>query len=192
MSFPKCSAVLFGHSLGGLLGSLCLGVNPQVASGLILVAAHSAYFKGWDFPVSLYVLAGTQAACVIASILGYFPGKRIGFGGNEARGVICDWARQARTGRCNPQNSTVDYDKLLGQLEIPILAFSFAGDILSPKRAVENLCFKMKRSHLTHIHLEEGSLGHFAWVRNPEPIIRKIKEWLDTSGQLIEGNIPVL
>jgi predicted alpha/beta hydrolase len=181
--FPGAPRYLFGHSLGGLLGSLCLSANPQIASGLIFVAAHSAHFKGWDFPFNLYVLVGTQAACVIASILGYFPGKKIGFGGNEARGVICDWARQARTGRCEPKNGKVDYEKMLGELEIPILAFSFEGDLLSPKRAVENLCSKMKRSQLTHIHLEEANVDHFAWVRNPDPIIRKIREWLDKQGQ---------
>ncbi len=149
--FPDAPVYLFGHSLGGQLSALYLAASPEAASGLILVAAPSVHFKGWELPLSLGVLAGTQAACGLASLIGYFPGRKIGFGGTEARGVICDWARQARTGRYQPSGSTLDYERLLRELEIPVLAFSFEGDFLSPEKAVDNLLAKMRKARVTRV-----------------------------------------
>jgi len=86
--FPGAPVYLLGHSLGGQLSALYLAANPDAASGLILVAAPSVHFRGWDFPLGLGVLAGTQAACATANLLGYFPGRKIGFGGTEAKGAL--------------------------------------------------------------------------------------------------------
>ncbi len=165
--FPGAPLSIFGHSLGGQLSTLYLAANPGACSGLILVATPSVYFRGWDFPLSLGVLAGTQLACAIAGILGYFPGKKIGFGGTEARGVICDWAHTGRTGRYEPAGSPIDFEMLLGELELPVLSISFEVDFLAPERAVANLCAKMKRCRITHLHLPDEDLGHLNWVRNP-------------------------
>jgi predicted alpha/beta hydrolase len=176
--FPDAPVYLLGHSLGGQLSALYLAASPEAASGLILVAAPSVHFKGWELPLSLGVLAGTQAACGLASLIGYFPGRKIGFGGTEARGMICDWARQARTGRYQPSGSTLDYERLLKELEIPVLAFSFEGDFLSPEKAVGNLLAKMRRARVTRVHLAGDDLDHFHWVKNPDPIIEKIRGWI--------------
>ena len=176
--FPGAPVYLLGHSLGGQLSALYLAASPGAASGLILVAAPSVHFKGWELPLSLGVLAGTQAACGIASFIGYFPGRKIGFGGTEARGVICDWARQARTGRYQPSGSSLDYELLLRVLEIPVLAISFEGDFLSPEKAVDNLLAKMHKARVTREHLAGDDLDHFRWVKNPAPVIEKISGWL--------------
>lgn len=176
--FPGAPVFLVGHSLGGQLSSLYLAANPDAASGLILVTAPSVHYKGWDLPLSLGVLAGTQAACGIASFIGYFPGRKLGFGGTEARGVICDWARQARTGRCAPSGSSLDYERLLSGLEIPVLAISFEGDFLSPDKAVDNLLAKMRRARVTRVHLAGDDLDHFQWVKSPDSLVEKIREWL--------------
>jgi len=176
--FPGAPVYLLGHSLGGQLSALYAAANPGVASGLILVAAPSVHWRGWDFPLSLCVLAGTQAACALAKVLGYFPGRRIGFGGTEARGVICDWARQARTGRYEPAGSSLKVEGLLGEMEIPVLAFSFEGDLLSPERAVAGLLAKMPRARITHVNLAGEDLDHFRWVKRPDSIVETIREWL--------------
>ncbi len=176
--FPGAPIYLLGHSLGGQLSALYLAANPGAASGLILVAAPSVHWRAWDFPLSLCVLAGTQAACALAKALGYFPGRRIGFGGTEARGVICDWARQARTGRYEPAGSSLGYERLLGEMEIPVLAISFEGDFLSPERAVASLLTKMQRAQVTHVHLAGEDLDHFRWVKRADSIVEKIREWL--------------
>jgi predicted alpha/beta hydrolase len=176
--FPGAPVYLLGHSLGGQLSALYPAANPGAASGLILVAAPSVHWRAWDFPLSLCVLAGTQAACAMARVLGYFPGRKIGFGGTEALGVICDWARQARTGRYEPAGSVLEYEGLLGEMENPVLAFSFGGDFLAPKRAVASLLAKMHRAPVTHVNLAGEDLGHFRWVMNPDTIVETIRAWL--------------
>ncbi len=176
--FPEATIYLLGHSLGGQLSTLYLAANPGACNGLILVATPSVYYKGWDFPLNLGILAGTQLACAIAGILGYFPGRRIGFGGTEARGVIRDWAHTGRTGRYEPAGSPADFEKLLGELELPVLSICFAMDLLAPERAVENLCAKMKRCRITRHVLMEEDLGHLQWIKNPQPVIEKISRWL--------------
>ena len=177
--FPGAPVYLLGHSLGGQLSALYLAANPEACTGLILVATPSVYYKGWDFPLNLGILAGTQLACAIARILGYFPGKRIGFGGTEARGVIRDWAHTGRTGRYELAGSAVDFERLLGELELPVLSICFAVDLLAPERAVANLCAKMKRCRITHHLLGDENLGHLQWVKNPQPVIEQIKQWLE-------------
>ncbi len=176
--FPRAPIFLLGHSLGGHLSTLYLAANPGAASGLVLVAAPLVHYRGWGLPLGLGVLAGTQTACVIASVFGYFPGKKIGFGGTEARGVICDWARQARTGRCAPTGSSLDYERLLQELEAPVLSITFEGDFLSPEKAVDNLLAKMRRARVTRIHLAGDDLDHFRWVKSPAPVIESIRQWL--------------
>jgi predicted alpha/beta hydrolase len=179
--FPGAPLYILGHSLGGQLSTLYLAANPGACPGLILVATPSVYYKGWDFPLNLGVLAGTQFACAIAGILGYFPGRKIGFGGTEARGVIRDWSHTGRTGRYEPAGSPVDFERLLGDLELPVLSISFEGDLLAPERAVRNLCVKMKRCRISHLHLSGEDLGHLEWVRNPQPVIENIRRWMRES-----------
>lgn len=176
--FPGAKIYLLGHSLGGQLSALYLAANPGACTGLILVATPSVHYKGWDFPLNMGVLAGTQFACAIAGILGYFPGKKIGFGGTEARGVIRDWAHTARTGRYEPAGSPVDFEKRLGEMELPVLSISFAVDLLAPERAVANLCAKMKQCRITRHLLIDEDLGHLQWVKNPQPVVEKISQWL--------------
>jgi predicted alpha/beta hydrolase len=176
--FPGAPVYLLGHSLGGQLSALYLAANPAAAAGLILVAAPSVHWRGWDAPLSAGVLAGTQAARAVAELLGYFPGRKLGFGGTEARGVIRDWARQARTGRYEPRGTSIGYERLLAELEAPVLAFSFEDDFLSPPRAVGNLLAKMRRARVTHVTLAGDGLDHFRWVRNPDALVGMIREWL--------------
>ena len=176
--FPGAPVYLLGHSLGGQLSALYLAANPAAAAGLILVAAPSVHWRGWDAPLSAGVLAGTQAARAVAELLGYFPGRKLGFGGTEARGVIRDWARQARTGRYEPRGTSIGYERLLAELEAPVLAFSFEDDFLSPPRAVGNLLAKMRRARVTHVTIAGDGLDHFRWVRNPDALLGKIREWL--------------
>jgi predicted alpha/beta hydrolase len=176
--FPCAPLYLLGHSLGGQLSALYLAENPGAVAGLVLVAAPSVHWRGWDAPLNAGVLAGTQAARAVAELLGYFPGRKLGFGGTEARGVIRDWARQARTGRYEPRGAPIDYEQLLAELDAPVLAFSFEDDFLSPPRAVGNLLAKMRRARVNHVTLAGDGLDHFRWVRNPDALVEKIREWL--------------
>jgi predicted alpha/beta hydrolase len=175
---------ILGHSLGGQLSALYLSIIPEGVMGLILVTSCSVFFRGWKFPQNIGVLFGSQFVRILAELFGYFPGHRIGFGGMEARQVMRDWANEALTGRYRVANSAQDFEKLLGQITIPVLAINFENDFLAPKKAADYLIGKMPGARLTQWHLTKNDLGpdrasHFQWIRNPEPLATKIAEWMD-------------
>ena len=183
--FPSSPLYLLGHSLGGQLSALYASVTPDTLHGLILVAACSVWYRGWSFPRNIGVLFMTQSIRGIARVLGYFPGRRLGFGGTESKKMIGDWARQALTGRYDVAHNAHHFESLLKNVTTPVLALSFASDVLAPYRAVDNLCTKMSRAAKIHLHLSAGDLGlrdgqldHFQWAKNAEPIIGKISQWM--------------
>ncbi len=132
---------------------------------------------------------GTQLARTIANMMGYFPGERIGFARFESQQVIGDWASNARTGRYDVANSPHRFEELLDKVSIPVLAISFKDDGLAPKRAVQNLCQKIRGAQLTLVELGsndgEKNIDHFNWLRKPEPVISKIEEWFNSNTSLL-------
>lgn len=181
--FPRSPKVLLGHSLGGQLSTLYMSANPGEIDGLVQLACPSVHYRGWPFPYNVRLLLMTQAFRLISGLLGYFPGKQIGFAGTEAKTHIKDWAHTTLTGRYEPKNATLNYEELLPALRAPILAISFSDDPFAPKRAVERLLSKLPGAQITHWHLapqEIGldSLGHVAWVKKSQPIVQKMSKWL--------------
>ena len=173
---------LLGHSLGGQLNALYMATHPEQVAGLILVSSCTVYYKNYPQPKRLWL--STQSLRVISELLGYMPGKRLGFGGTEARRVIRDWARNARTGVYHLENSPLDYDKLLARVRHPVLGISLATDTYAPQEAVDHLCSKMPLSRLDRWHFEDREispqrLDHFSWVKNADSLSRRIVNWLE-------------
>ena len=182
--FPDTRIFLMGHSLGGQLNVLYSSLNAHNIAGLVLVASCSVFYTGWRFPASYGIWLGTQSALALAALLGYFPGRRIGFGGTAARTVIRDWARNARTGRYDLTGSPYDFEARLKTLRRPVLAVSIAGDRFAPPRALDNLCRKFPEAPLTRWHVQPGQLAtegldHFGWVRHSDPIAARISAWVE-------------
>ncbi len=175
--FPNNKIYLLGHSLGGQLNVLFASQHQQLISGLILAASCSVYYKSWKFPLNLGVLFGTQTARLLVKLLGYFPGKKVGFAGTEAKNVILDWAYNARTGKYKPLNNNVDFETDFKNIKIPVLAVSFEADKLAPQKAVRNLTGKMKNASVYHHHFN-NNLDHFSWVKENTVVVEKIHSWL--------------
>jgi predicted alpha/beta hydrolase len=181
--FPDSSLFLLGHSLGGQLSSLYVSAHPGQVTGLILVAAPCPYFRAWNFPANLGVLVGAKASAWLGKILGYYPGQWFGFGKVESTGVMADWAHQTWTGRYEVKDSPHNFEVLLQQAKLPVLALSFEKDFVACRQAVENLCQKFEKAQLTHVHLQPRDLGlealtHFGWVKTAEPILAVIEGWM--------------
>jgi len=183
--FPTNPILLLGHSLGGQLSALYASANPDKIEGLILVASGSVWYRGWGFPRNIGIIISSQFIRAVAEILGYFPGKRLGFAGTESKQLIRDWAGTALSGRYDSLGNSVNYETLLSEVRIPVLAISFAEDVFAPYRAVQILCGKMSKAATTHHHLQaedlglsDGQLDHFNWVKNPAPIVSTISQWI--------------
>lgn len=184
--FPGAPLYLFGHSLGGHLSLLYAASHPSEVDGAIIVASGSVYFRSWKGVKALGILAFTQFAGVISGALGYFPGKRVGFGGTEAKTLMQDWARFARTGRVDMKGEGTDYEPALRSLKFPVLGLSFDHDTLAPHRSQHNLLKKLRQAQVTHLALGEKDTGvrldHYNWIKNNEPVVTRVVQSIKNNG----------
>lgn len=182
-TFPSKKVLLLGHSLGGQLSCLFASRKTAKIDGLILSATCSVYYKGWDGFSAYRILAATQFINLVSKLIGHFPGKKFGFGGTEARGLMADWSRQARSGKYAIDNDSRNYEEALSSIDLPVLSISYEGDEMAPKGAVEHLLSKLSLAKKEHIHLLKGdsrneSFTHFNWVKKPKNIVEIIDEWI--------------
>ena len=169
-----------GHSLGGQLSLLYASLHPTEFAGLLLVASGAPYWRrfrhGWLIGVA-YALAP-----LLAGLLGYLPGRRIGFGGNEARGVIADWARTGRTGLYAAAGMPQDFERQLASLQLPSLALRLRDDWLAPQASLDWLLGKLGPAERSVDVITPQELGgpadHFGWMKTPAPIAAHIARWL--------------
>ena len=179
-AWPGATGYLGGHSLGGQLASAFAGAHPGNAAGLVLVASGSPYWK--NFRHGWLIGAAYVAAPVLARLVGHFPGRRIGFGGNEARGVIDDWARSGRTGRYAAAGMG-DLESTLADFTGPVLALRLRDDWLGPAASLDWLLGKLPCSHISREVLApdelHGSADHFSWMKAPGQVAARIAAWLE-------------
>ena len=80
--YPNKSIVTIGHSLGGQLGCLySCHKNTHVLASIIIAGGNVGYHS-WTDIARLKTLFVTQFFGIISMFIGWFPGKKIGFGGN--------------------------------------------------------------------------------------------------------------
>ncbi|MFT4081379.1 MAG: alpha/beta fold hydrolase [Nocardioides sp.] len=166
---------LLGHSLGGQVASAFAASHPDRLAGLILVAAPLPYWRDYH-PAFLPV---SQLMGLVPRVVGHFPGRQLRFAGREARGVMADWARLARTGRLAFGRPRVDHGPALARLELPALVVSVSGDTLAPPTAVDRLAAMMPALDMQRRHVEADGIDHFRWARQPESVVPSIVGWLE-------------
>ncbi|WP_426416714.1 alpha/beta fold hydrolase [Aestuariirhabdus sp. LZHN29] len=178
---PDSPIYLMGHSLGGQLNTLFLAENSEQVAGMILIAACSIHYKGYARPLRL--LLATQFLSFLSQLLGYLPGKKLGFGGREARQLIKEWAHCARTGNYKLKRRGTSLEEKLTAVTLPVLAISFEEDWMAPRQAVVKLYDKLAAAEITHQHLSGDALGiahlnHFNWARDPSVLVARIDNWI--------------
>lgn len=173
---PGAGLMLGGHSLGGQLAVLCAGLQPAGVERLLLVASGSPWWRCFDRPY--LVGAAYLAVPAIARACGWFPGRRLGFGGREACGVMRDWARSGRSGRYEPSGIDGDLEAMLGRLRLPVHAWRLADDWLGPSASLDWLLGKLPDAPRQVTLVEASCLGveadHFSWMRAPEPLAAQV------------------
>ena len=184
--YPQAARIVMGHSLGGQLAALYTATQPEdvpPVDAMVAVASCSVHWSGYPPIAQPGIALGTQLAAVVAMAWGSFPGHRLGFAGHESRGVILDWARQARTGRYALGFTDVDYEAALATSKVPALFLSLSGDRLAPSAAVRNLAFKLPPATTTASHVQDGPISrqrrpHFDWVKVPDAVLDRAAAWL--------------
>ncbi len=178
-AYPNASLLLGGHSLGGQLALLRAAVDPNTIDGIFSIASCSVYWRTFS-KRPFKMMLGCQATAVISQIWGHLPGKRLGFGGREARGVIRDWAHQARSG-CY-QSADFDFEPGLKRAQLPALVISLDGDSWGLPSAVDHLANKLESADFTRLHLVDPAIQatrkpHFHWVQAPESVLNALANW---------------
>ncbi|TCV97192.1 putative alpha/beta hydrolase [Luteibacter rhizovicinus] len=178
-ALPDVPLWLGGHSLGGQLASLFAAISTEAPKGIALVASGSPYWRNFGLAVGMAYVG----APLLAALVGYLPGRRIGFGGNEARGVIADWSRSGRTGRYSARGLDVDLDAVLRKQPSPILGLRLRDDWLGPAASLQYLMDKMPAAARTldvvgPDQFDGQPADHFAWMKRPDAIARRIADWM--------------
>lgn len=176
--FPGAGVMLGGHSLGGQLAVLYAALQPAGIERLLLVASGSPWWPCFERP--RLVRAAYVVVPLIARACGWFPGRRLGFGGREARGVMTDWARSGRSGRYEPAGIAGGLEALLGSLRVPVQAWRLADDWLGPAASLDWLLDKLPGAPRVVSVLDASSLGtkadHFSWMRSPDRLAERISD----------------
>lgn len=171
---------LGGHSLGGQLACCRLGLLPLGAgrypSRLWLVASGAPYWRACPLPARAVFPLAFLFLPWLADRRGYLPGRRLRFAGNEARGMIHDWARSGLTGRYSAQglDPDLELDTAMTRAVCEIRAVAMANDWLAPESSMRFLLSKLPRATGTLEVLDDYALGahadHFAWMKQPAAV----------------------
>ncbi|MBC7278530.1 alpha/beta fold hydrolase [Nocardioides sp.] len=165
---------VLGHSLGGQAASAYAALHPDRVAGLVYVASQTPYWRNYG---PGFLLA-SQAMGLVGRVVGHFPGKQLKFAGREARTLMKEWARYARTGRLRFGRPAHDVTPAMRALAKPALIVSIEDDWLAPSATVEEIHRRMPGLEVERVHLDEPGIDHFKWARKPDSTIAAVKEWL--------------
>lgn len=166
--------VLGGHSLGGQLASCRVATHPESAREVWLVGSGAPWWRAFPFPVSWWLFVACRFLPGLARVNGKLPGRRIGFGGREASGLIADWALTARSGRYAARGMEIDLEGALTGVTAAIRAVVLAEDWYAPAGSLQYLLDKMPQADVALTTLDEDALGaeadHFKWMKRPDAV----------------------
>jgi predicted alpha/beta hydrolase len=174
--------LLGGHSLGGQLACCLAGQHPGAFAGLVLVASGTPYWRSFPPPRRWLLPLAYRFLPWLARRQGALPGRRLGFGGNEARSLIADWARVGLTNRYAAAGMERDLEAGMAQLRIPVRGVLMGRDWLAPPTSLQALLSKLPQSPARVASFDTASLGepadHFSWMRQPDVVARALAEVL--------------
>lgn len=178
-ALPGVARAIGGHSLGGQLACVRLGLmalhGRAMPEALWLVASGSPYWRTWPMPRKLGLSWMYRFLPWLAQVNGTLPGRRIGFGGSEARGLIRDWARTGLSGRYAAHGVGEDLEAGMARVEIQARSVRLDDDWLVPRASQDYLLSKLPRARAESTDMDARELGaradHFAWMKQPEAVV---------------------
>ncbi len=176
--FPGQPVHVVAHSVGGFL--IGLAESNHLISRVFTMGAQFAHWQDYARTRRVSMLWKWHVVMpALATILGYFPGKRLGWMEDTPRGVVHDWTARHprfedayRTGRramtAHERQGLVDR---FAQMRGAILALSITDDEFGTIPAIERLLGYFTRCETTHWRIAPAMLGlkaigHFAFFNN--------------------------
>lgn len=159
---------LAAHSVGGFV----FGFAPSSAliQRVFTVGAQIAYWRDHPRAQRLKLFAKWHVTMpLLAALLGYFPGKRLGWLEDTPKGVVRDWRRFG-------SRALKDAERYLlvepfAAVTAPTLAVSVTDDEFATVAAIERLLGYFRNSPATHLRISPESIGrdkigHFAFFHD--------------------------
>ncbi|MGY0559799.1 alpha/beta hydrolase family protein [Luteimonas sp. A277] len=175
---PGLPSIIGGHSLGGQLASCRLALAPDTAQQLWLVGSGAPYWRAFPLPHRPWLPLAYRFLPWLADRNGALPGRRLRFGGREARGVMRDWSRTALTGTYAADGLDTDLEAGMARVQAQVSAVVFERDWLAPPSSLQHLLSRLPQVDTQVMSFDDGSLGvradHFQWIRAPGPVA----DWL--------------
>ncbi|MDF3311106.1 alpha/beta fold hydrolase [Rhodococcus sp. T2V] len=181
--FPHAPLHLFGHSLGGQLALLFAAARPTAATSVTVIGTGTVFWRAFGPRRWVEALTSIQWIGLVSRVKGYWPGGVL-IPGAMAGGVMIDWSKHSLTSRYRPKGASVDYDTLLAEMTVPVLAVSLEHDRLGPKSNVDFLVSRMPAAAVTQWHVEGDSpvvhRDHFEWLKDSPVVAQRVAEWIDS------------
>ena len=166
--------LLGGHSLGGQLACCLAGQEPGAIAGLALVATGTPYWRSFPAPRRWLLPLVYRFLPWLARRQGVLHGRRLGFGGTEARGLIVDWARVGLVNRYAAAGLDQDLDAGMARVRAPACGVVLAGDWLAPRSSMQALLDKLPQAATSIVTLDgnalQGPADHFSWMKQPAAV----------------------
>lgn len=176
--FPGQPIHVVGHSVGGFL--IGLAASSHLIRRVFTVGAQFAYWRDYARDRRLQLLLKWHVFMpALTSVVGYFPGSRLGWLEDTPRGVVRDWtARHPRFEDNWRRGSLVlpqhERDALLARFAAmrgDTLALSLSDDEFGTVEAIRRLLGYFHNADRTHLHLAPAAIqhkriGHFAFFHS--------------------------
>ena len=172
--FPGVPRILGGHSLGGQLAAMTLALQRHAGDRLWLVASGAPFWRSFPITHAWFLPSAYRAMASLAALNGALPGRTIGFGGREARGVMRDWSRTGLTGVYAGRGIHADLEAALAGVDAAVDAVRLQDDWLVPQGSLTYLIGKLRprsvREHVLSRDVLGAKADHFAWMRAPAAV----------------------
>ena len=172
------SRIVGGHSLGGQLACCRLALAPESADALWLIASGAPYWRAFPMPHRAWLPLAYRFLPWLATVNGVLPGRRIGFGGNDAAGLVRDWARTALSGRYAAAGLPGDLEAGMARVTRPVHAVLLEHDWLAPRASLDFLLGKMPLAPARVDCLDARAAGtrpdHYTWMKQPDGVADRL------------------
>ncbi len=164
------------HSIGGFI----LGFAPSAhhIRRIVAVGAQHAYWRDYA-PAARYKMLVKWHVFMpaVTALLGYFPGRRLGWLEDTPRGVVRDWSKAGKrftSARRRGATAHIDEEELMRHFSgvtAAILALSVTDDEFGTVPAIERLLRYFPHSLATHVRIApesvaQAQIGHFAFFND--------------------------
>ncbi len=180
---PAIDWFVGGHSIGGQFAALFAAMHPQQVAGIALVASGSPYWRAFRRPQRWALFAALAAVPVITKLAGRYPGRRLGFAGNEATSLMRDWARSGRTGNYCPSGMHLDLEAAMRTADLPMFGIGLEDDALCPRQSLDWLLSKFTSAEVESVTLSASAFAsaaatHFSWMKDVDPVADRLAAWI--------------